>query len=236
MNVYARLFFRAIILALMIGIVVVLGLLAKTAVVHQAPAVPRTYVERAYMDAEQAVKADPRNAKARIALAKAYIAVDRFNNAIEQASVATRLDRKSMDAYMTLGIAYNRTNQHDAAISTLKKALMVEQGTAELQSQVYDNLGQAYEATGNIPDAIKAYGAAYDSSGQDINIGYSYASMLEKAGKSQEALTIYKDIVAFVPDEKKAQDELVRLSAKLQSSKKGSAPKAATPPSTAAKR
>ncbi|MHB8842386.1 MAG: tetratricopeptide repeat protein [Candidatus Aquicultor sp.] len=235
MNVYARLFFRAIILALMIGIVVVLGLLAKTAVVRNAPAVPRTYVERAYVDAEEAVKGDPRNAKARVALAKADIAVGRFNNAIEQASVATRLDRKSMDAYMTLGIAYNRTNQHDAAISTLKKALQVEQGTAELQIQVYDNLGQAYEATGNIPDAVSSYGAAYDSSGQDINIGYSYARMLEKAGKPQEALIIYKDIVAFVPDEKKAQDELVRLTTELQASKKGPAAKATTAPSTKAK-
>ena len=230
MNTYARLFFRVVIFALIAGIIVVLGLLAKLAIVGGEPTVPRTYIERAYMDAEEAVKSDPKNARARVALAKAYIAVGRYNDAIDQASIGVRLDNKSMDAYMTLGIAYNKAGQYDNAIVALNKAINNgERGTAELQYQAYINLGQAYEAQGNMTKAVEAYSSAYDASSQDVNVGYLYAGALEKVGRIQDAINVYEDIVAYTPDDKKARDELIRLNAVLEAQKKEPAKKATAP-------
>ncbi len=220
MGSFTRLFFRAVILALIVGIVIAFGMLGKLAITGTKPAVPRTYVERAYMDAEEAVKANPKNSKARTALAKAYIAVGRYGDAIEQASIATRLDRSSTDAYMTLGIAENKTGRYADAIVALEKAINLKTGTAELYSQAWFTLGEAYENSGNLAKSVDAYKNAYYQSSQDVEVGYTYAKALEKAGQIQDAIYVYQDIIAFMPDEKKAKDELVRLNAALETKKK----------------
>lgn len=232
MSSLTRLFFRAVILALVVGIVIALGLLGKLAITGTKPTVPRTYAERAYMDAEEAVKANPESPKARVALAKAYIAVGRYGDAIEQASIATRLDRSSTDAYMTLGIAENKTGRYGDAIAALEKAVNLKTGTAELYSQAWFALGQAYESGGNLAKAVNAYKNAYYQSSQDVEVGYAYAKALEKVGQIQNAIYVYQDIIAFIPNEQKAKDELVRLNAVLEAAKKKSAQ--GTAPTTAA--
>ncbi|MDI6716576.1 MAG: tetratricopeptide repeat protein [Actinomycetota bacterium] len=235
MNSAIRILFRTLILALVIGIVVVFALLIRTAVVGNRSNVPRSYVERAYMDAVEAVKVDPKNAKARIALAKAYIALGRYGDAIEQALIATKLDRKSMDAFTTLGIAYNKAGKYDDAIKTLEKAVKM-QGLGDIQGMAYENLAQAYEAKGNLEKSIACYENAYTQLQEDINIGYEYAAALEKAGKIQEAIYIYQDIVAYVPTEQKAKDELIRLNAKLEAERNKQTPKASSASSDTVKR
>ncbi|HZD59193.1 MAG TPA: tetratricopeptide repeat protein [Anaerolineae bacterium] len=227
MNVFGRLFFRVLIFALIAGIVAVVGLLAETALVGVNPKAPRTYIERAYMDAKDAVKADPKNPNARTALAKAYIAIGQYNKAVEQGSIATRLDRESVDAHLTLGIAQNKAGQYANAAKTLRRALTLKGGTGELYGQAWLNLGQAYESQGKMEDALAAYKKASFMFSEDINVSYVYARALEKAGKLKEAVEVYEDIVMYVPDEQKAKDEIKRLNAALESKKKESTSKVA---------
>lgn len=205
---------RALIFLVIAAIIVVGGLIIKVAIVGDRPAAPRTYAEKLLWDAEEAVKADPEDSKARIGLARAYLTIGRNADGLKQAEAAVKLGRKSSEAYFVLGLGYNKTGNYAKAVEVLQACVKQENATLDILGESYFQMGIAYEGLNKLKEAMQAYDKALNYFPEDINLNYAYAKVLEKAGKRTDAIVVYKDILSYVPGEQKAQDALKRLGAR----------------------
>jgi tetratricopeptide (TPR) repeat protein len=98
------------------------------------------------------IELDPKHAIAHNNLGAAYNVKGLYDEAIPWLKKAIELNPKNASAYNNLGFAYNARGLHDKGSPFLQKAI-------ELQPHpsVYDNLGQALEAAGELTRALDAY-------------------------------------------------------------------------------
>jgi len=174
------------------------------------PTVPRTAAERAIMDGEEAVKADPSSVEARLGLAAAYIGVARYEDAIKQLNVAKRLDPKNVRAYYMLGVAYKDQNRLDEAILNLKKAGELQGETADVYGNVFYELGMAYKQKKDYYNAIEAFDRTL-SYGVNLYALKELAEAFERVGSRKEAEITYLNILQRDVENRDALAALKRL-------------------------
>src|SRR5512143_2448847 len=83
--------FRIITIVLVVALVAIGLLIFREVLFARSDAAPKTEVQRATQAAEAAVKANPKDANARIKLAAAYLEQKNTAKAVEQAEIAIRL-------------------------------------------------------------------------------------------------------------------------------------------------
>ena len=119
--------------------------------------------------------------RGRLALASIYQVQDKVDSAFVQFEHLENQYGDSPDHYYfynNYGYFLLEQKQYDKAIEKFKKQIML----APLQSNPYDSLGDAYEATGNLQEAIKAYQKALEIE-PDIEITRKKLKDLERQSR-----------------------------------------------------
>ncbi len=127
-----------------------------------------------------------------------------IKKAISEYQRAILLDPAFSDAYSFLGFAYKKDKQIEEAISTYNKALDIN----PRDKQVYFELGNIYLAQESFSEAAANFGKAGQLDPADRNSRNMQAVALQKAGRNDEALSIWQDILEEDPDYKPAKINL----------------------------
>lgn len=206
---------RILIFLTIVAIGIALIFVMKAAI-SDKPTGPRTAVEREIMDAEAAAKSSPTSVKARITLSLAYSRAGRYNDAIEEASVAIKLDGSNATAYYALGVARSRQGDTEEAINAFNKCVKLQTGMADVNQQAYYELGEIYMKERKYKEAVEAYKGALSNGPEATYVVIALARAYEKVGNRQEAITEYRAILDYDPTNQEAKDALTRLGVKLK--------------------
>ncbi len=102
---------------------------------------------------EDAAASHPDNIDGICALADAYAARGRWNDAIEAYKAAIALDATNADLHNILGAAYEEVGSLDQAETAYKQAILLNAS----HSMAYYNMGLLYEEQQRLPEAIQAF-------------------------------------------------------------------------------
>lgn len=192
--------------------VVALGVLVVRAAVQRATdTTPRTEAERAVLVAENAVKSDPNDPRARANLAAAYLAAGRYSDASKQAEYAIRLNPDEGTGYLVAGIAARELGRYDEAITMIKRALEDQSKTADWYVKAYAELARTYAKADRLEDAKEALDGAIGYFPEGADLYYERALVTEKLGDYKNAILDYKAVLEFDPENSAAKDAIKRL-------------------------
>jgi Tfp pilus assembly protein PilF len=107
-----------------------------------------------------------------------------MKSAIQSFEEALKLDAKLVDAYVNLSALKLEAKDASVALSVSEKGLSV----APKQPELALNRALALEAMGKFEEALTAYGEAVNVRPDDFTLKVSYAQLLAKAKKKNEAL------------------------------------------------
>ena len=173
---------------------------------------PRTQLERAVYAAEDAVRATPEDAAARIKLAAAYLEAGSLVYAREQAEIAVRLAPADPAAYYILGLVQARQGDNGAAIESYLRAVGMEGQMAAFYQDVWTALSVAYEREGDTESALDAVNRALSYGPENALLVTRRAEIYEHDESWAEALYDYYLATRFVPDHAPALEGIERLS------------------------
>ncbi len=197
-----------------LAVLALCGLLIEQLYFAAKARVPRTAAERALMDAEAAVEADPDSPAARAALAKAYAASGLYESAEEQALIGLQLDKNSAKCWYALGLAQKGQGDLGAAVESFEKAIGTKGMLADFYSDAYYRIGEVEMSRGRYAAAAEAFAnASRTDPNADADVLYSLAVALEKAGKRDEAAKAYRRVLRYLPGDEKSLASLKRLGA-----------------------
>jgi len=203
---------KALIVVLAVALAVVAAALVRFAVVGNRGGTPRTQLERGIVAAEQAVKADPQNAPARVKLAAAYLEGNSVDAALEQARYAVKLAPERPEGYYILGLVKSAKGSMNEAIAALQKSAATKGQTAPFYQDVYAALAQVQEKAGNRKAAIVALNSALDKGPENSLLLFELGRLYERDAQWLPALDSYATALQFVPDYEEARQAFDRLS------------------------
>lgn len=200
---------RVLTVVLVIGIVVTGFFLVRFFL--DADRTPRTELERAVFAAEDAVRAMPDSASARIKLAAAYLESGAVANAREQADIAVRLAPSDPAAHYILGLVQAKQGQDADAVKTFEKAASLQGQLAAFYQDVWAAAAKSYERLGNIEKALEAVSKSLDYGPENALLLVQRAGLYEKQEAWADALYDYYQAVSF--GYKEASTEIDRIAA-----------------------
>lgn len=177
----------------------------------QLPPSPRTAAEKALFDAKGEVARNPKNAKARLALARVYIGIGQYEKALASLRSALSLDKNNVEARYLTGVAYYEMGNYGEALSNLQKAASIKGAFAEQLAPIYEEIGKTYSAIGKSVNAVDAYKKALAYQPEAADIIFLLAQEYERLGDKQRAVKAYKGVLSYLPDDEKAAAALKRL-------------------------
>lgn len=210
------LIWRGVMAILILAIVVVGGLTIKAMLEPERSNEPRTALERDYMDAKAAVKANPKSAKARLQLGIVLASMGRYDDSINELKQAMRLDPKNREAHYAMGLVYKDKGDEEKAIDYLEKAIKLhaDEFPGSIYSEAYYDMGQIYYEQKKYDKAIEAFEKAEMGNPTASDVVLALAEAYEKAGRKQDAISAYRGVLRLDSENKEAKDGLKRLGAK----------------------
>lgn len=205
--------FKVLLVVLVIGLLVLAGAFVRLAVVGTGSKAPRTELERAIVAAEEAVKADPNNANARLKLAAAYIERKNFSAALDQADAANRLTPNDPTVYYVRGLAAAGKGDDAAAVADFQKAAGLEGQLAQFYQDVYVAMARAQDKLGKFKDGVASMDKAIDFNPENAALIFERGQMHERDKNWLLALYDYGQALQFIPGYEPAQQAFSRLSA-----------------------
>lgn len=201
---------RLLIVVMAVGIVLLGGALLKYVLSQDSgvPGTPRTAAERAIVDAQTAVKADPSDANSRIKLAAALLEIGDTSGAVDQARVAVRLKPSDPSVYYILGLAELKGNQNSAAVSDLTKAVNTVGQQAGFYQDAYVALAQAQQGTGDNKSALTSMNKAIQNGPSNALLYVTRGQMYEKGQRWFDAAFDYSLALQYTPDLSEARTAL----------------------------
>jgi tetratricopeptide (TPR) repeat protein len=202
---------RGAIVLVTIAIVFVGILVVRAALQASANRTARTEAERAVLVAEEAVKSDPNDARARANLAAAYLAAGRYSDASKQAEYAIRLNPDEGTGYLVAGIAARELGRYEEAINFMKRALEDQSKTADWYMKAYAELARTYEKANRLKEAKKALDGALGYFPEGADLYYERARITEKLKDYKNAILDYQAVLTFDPTNEAAKEAIKRL-------------------------
>jgi Flp pilus assembly protein TadD len=180
-------------------------------------------------------------ARDHLALGRAFINSGQINEAISELSQALSLDPKLMEANSLLGLAYDRKGMHDRAKDFYERAIKADKEDAQTlnnlgfslytngnyraavdklkkaaklapsDQRILNNLALAQCRVGKYEDAYKSFARA----GGEVTGRLNTATMLERAGRNEEAITYYEAVRRLQPTHSVALRRLADLYARV---------------------
>ncbi len=147
---------------------------------------------------KKAIELNPSYSEARNNLCGVYLAVGKWDAAIEQCSkAASDVFYKSREKALTnLGVAYFRKGDTDKAKENYQRALEINPAFA----YTHNEFGKLYMATGKDLEAIDEFRKAVNSFDQYDEAHYNLALAYLRTGKRELACESFKKVVEISPE------------------------------------
>ncbi len=160
--------------------------------------------QRAVTSAEEAVRKEPNNVGARMALATSYVAGQRYQDAVAQYSEVLKVVPDHHGALLGRGNAYLMLKDDASASKDFEQLVNVakggEQAIADPQlEEAYYRLGDIALRAGRYDKAITDLNAALAISRTDADAMNLLGAALVKTGKAKEAIPVLQRAISFVP-------------------------------------
>lgn len=139
---------------------------------------------------EITAKKFPENIETLLKLAELYFLVKKYQEGIDFANKALKINENLAKAYFIKGSIYRESGDTSRAISSLETA--VEQDNRYVEA-FYD-LGVLYAARKN-PIALDYYNTALSIDPSNFEAAYAKAKLLQDLGKITEAISVYEAII-----------------------------------------
>lgn len=162
-------------------------------------------IDNLVAEAQQAVRDDPQNVDARLALAEIYMLGGRWMAAIEQAQMAAELAPDDLRIKFILGIAFANSGQPQESIEPLEAFLdsMLDADMLGLNKQYLAALyflGDSYLQLGQFEAAIAPLEAAVMFNRANADAIYKLAQAYIGLQEYERALLALEEAITFVPD------------------------------------
>jgi tetratricopeptide (TPR) repeat protein len=154
---------------------------------------------RAIADYDEAIRLDPKNAKAYYNRGASYYDKGELDRAITDYGEAIRLDPKHADTYVNRGLAYDRKGEHDRAIADYDEAIRL----GPKDAPTYYNRGLAYYRKGEHDRAIADYDEAIRLDPKDADTYVNRGVAYDSKGEFDRAITEFGEAIRL--DAKKAK-------------------------------
>ncbi|RME45350.1 MAG: tetratricopeptide repeat protein [Caldilineae bacterium] len=154
---------------------------------------------------EQAIRDDPQNPDARVALAEYYLTKGMYPDAIEQANQVLNAYPDNQGAMLVAGVAAVRMNKPEEALEPLEKFVALRKdgpmaNTDTALETAYYFLGESYMALDRPQDAIPVLEGALVINRTDADALYLLGQAYQATGRPEDALQQYQKAVRLVPD------------------------------------
>ncbi|MFQ5575742.1 MAG: tetratricopeptide repeat protein [Anaerolineae bacterium] len=154
---------------------------------------------------EQAIRDDPQNPEARVALAEYYLGKGLNRQAVEQTAQVLDAFPDHQGAQLVSGIANVRLNQPEAALAPLETFVAARKDEPMANSDTaleaaYYFLGESYMKLNRPQDAIAALQGALVINRTDADALYQLGLAYQATGRPEAALEKYHKAVRLVPD------------------------------------
>lgn len=160
--------------------------------------------QRSVTSAEEAVRKEPNNVGARMALATSYVAAQRYQDAVTQYSEVLKAAPDHHGALLGRGNAYLLLADDASATKDFQRLVDVaksgEQAIADPQlEEAYYRLGDIALREGRADEAITELNAALAIDRTDADAMNLLGSAFVKAGRPKDAVPVLLRAVSFVP-------------------------------------
>jgi tetratricopeptide (TPR) repeat protein len=156
---------------------------------------------------------DPRYEKAYLEEARLLVKRGDLQGAVTAYNNVIRINNVNGDALRELGTVYYAAGNYGASESSYRKALVLL-APDEKDPATYYNLSTTLYAEKKIPEAVSYAEKAYDTKdalndvNAEANVVYNYALMLDEAGKTDEAIPLYSEVLKLNPNHEKTKINL----------------------------
>lgn len=175
----------------------------------------RSPIDMGAADLERAVRDDPQNVEARVALAESYLSGGQVEQALEQANQVLNRYPENHGALLIAGVAHVRLDQPEAALAPLVKFVALRRDGPMAQADkaleaAYYFLGESYVKLNRPAEAIPVLEAALAISPADADALYQAGLAYQATGQPEAALERYHKAVRLVPDFAEAYSGMVQ--------------------------
>lgn len=161
----------------------------------------------ALADFNEALKVNPKFARALEARAGILIGQRKYDLALADLNTAISLDAKSSIAYNNRGMLYLGKKQFPKAIADLTKAVEL----APTDPAGYSARGSAYMASGDVSRALADFNKAIDMDSKMTVALFNRGSLYAGTGDKAKAIADFRAVLAVSPDNKAAKEQLAAL-------------------------
>lgn len=156
---------------------------------------------------------DPRHEKAYLEEARILAGRGDYQGAIEAYKNVLKINNVNSSAAMELGSAYYKRKNYSEAEDSYRRAITMLTPSKDMTLTKYNLSTVLYDA-GKVDEAVKYAKEAYEaksylqSSVDKANVVYNYALVLDKTGKKETAIPIYKEVLSYNADHVKTKINL----------------------------
>ncbi|MBK8422266.1 tetratricopeptide repeat protein [Candidatus Villigracilis saccharophilus] len=154
---------------------------------------------------EIAVRENPENPEARVALAEFYLGKGLYSQAIEQTDQVLSTFPENTGALLISGITYTRSGQSQKAIAPLEKFIDLRKDDPMAMSDTalqtaYYFLGESYNTLDQADKALPALEAALKINSTDADALFQAGLSSQTMNDHKKAIEFFDRAVLFVPD------------------------------------
>ncbi len=155
------------------------------------------HFDEAFSEFESALKQDPNNLLAHLALGRLKARQGDLDGALRHFKSAIEIDLTKVQAYLHIGRVYFRLNQLDKARESFENALRLNK-RADI---AHAALGMVYMRADQLQEAIAHWRSALTFNPRLLGIRKRLALLLRKLGQPVEAMTQIKAALRIKPDD-----------------------------------
>ncbi len=199
----------AAVIILIIAIVGVGALLVFSVFAEKDP-LPISAVERDIILYQDKVAKNPQDPQAYGSLAQAYLAAERYPEALAEANRLIKLQPKNLGGLYLRGLALRLTGDYDGALEAYDAVLALVPTEAEAMYQK----SVVMRAKGDLDGAQKYLQAAVAANPMASDVRVQLGAVYESKGQKEKAVEQYREALRYVPDYAPALEALRRLGVK----------------------
>lgn len=163
-------------------------------------------LEQSRQEAQNAMRIEPRYAKAHTLLGRIYATTQSWTLAEQEFRQAIDLDPKDRDAWYFSGKACYSMSQFEMAVTSFRKALRL----GASQSRVFDGLGLSYDALGQYDQAEAGYRRAVELAQGEYGPYFDYGVFLFRQRRTEESVSMLERAFQLDPDAADVRFEFAR--------------------------
>lgn len=162
---------------------------------------------------KKTIDIEPRHEKAYLEEARILSARGDYLGSIDAYKNVLQINNVNVQAAMELGSVYYKRNNYQEAEDSYRRAITMLGPSEEMTLTKY-NLSTVLYDEDKVDEAVKYAREAYESknyvknNNSKANVIYNYALVLDKVGKKDAAIPVYKEVLSYNPEHAKTKINL----------------------------